>query len=87
MFARLGARDIRKDAYVDIDLRIYRQFWAYTKEDDPPSRVKPVPIIVIIYILQQAIGDLPLPASGGRQHVHHRLLIPPSSRRVHGQNI
>jgi hypothetical protein len=59
-FARLGARDIRKDAYGDIDFRIYRQFWAYTKEDDPPSRVKPVPIIVIIYILQQAFGDLPL---------------------------
>jgi hypothetical protein len=60
-FARLGARDIRKDAYVDIDFWIYRQFQAYTKEDDPPSRVKPVPIIVIIYILQKAFGDLPLP--------------------------
>jgi hypothetical protein len=26
MFARLGARDIRKDAYGDIDFVIYRQF-------------------------------------------------------------
>jgi hypothetical protein len=60
-FARLGARDIRKDAYGDIDFRIYRHFRAYTKEDDFPSRVTPVPIIVIIYILQQAFGDLPLP--------------------------
>jgi hypothetical protein len=63
-FARLGAIDIRKDAYGDIDFRIYRQFWAYTEEDDPPSRVKPVPIIIIIiiiYILQQAFGDLLLP--------------------------
>jgi hypothetical protein len=58
-FARLGAKDIQQDAYGDIGFRIYRHFWAYTKEDDPPSRVKPVPII--IYILQQAFGDLLLP--------------------------
>jgi hypothetical protein len=54
MFTRLGATDIRKDAFGDIDFRIYRQFRAYTKEDDPPSRVKPIPIIIIIYILHQA---------------------------------
>jgi hypothetical protein len=59
-FARLGANDIHKDAHDDIDFRIYRQFHAYTKEDYPPSRVKPVPI-VIIYILQQAFVDLLLP--------------------------
>jgi hypothetical protein len=57
----LGGRYICKDAYGDIDFRIYRQFRAYTKEDDPPSRAKPVPIIVIVYILQQAFGNLPLP--------------------------
>jgi hypothetical protein len=60
-FARLGAKDIRKDAYGEIDFRIYRQFRAYTKEDSPPSRVKPVPIIIIIYILHQAFLDSNLP--------------------------
>jgi hypothetical protein len=30
------------------------------KEDDPPSHVKPVPIIIIIYILQQAFRNLQL---------------------------
>jgi hypothetical protein len=60
-FARLGAKDIRKDAYGEIDFRIYRQFRAYTKEDSPPSRVKPVPIIIIVYILNQAFLDSNLP--------------------------
>jgi hypothetical protein len=32
---RLGATDIRKGAISNIDFRIYRQFRAYTKEDDP----------------------------------------------------
>jgi hypothetical protein len=60
-FSRLGAKDIRKDAYGEIDFRIYRQFRAYTKEDSPSTRVKPVPIIIIIYILHQAFGATPLP--------------------------
>jgi hypothetical protein len=60
-FARLGAKDIQKDAYGEIDFRIYRQFRAYTKEDSPPSRVKPVPIISIVYILHQAFLDSNLP--------------------------
>jgi hypothetical protein len=53
-FAQLGAADIRKDAFGEIDFRITRQFKCYKKEDGPPSRVKPVPIIIIIYILHQA---------------------------------
>jgi hypothetical protein len=35
-FARLGGIYIHKDAYGHIDFLIYRQFRAYTKEDDPP---------------------------------------------------
>jgi hypothetical protein len=53
-FAQLGGADIRKDAYGEIDFRITRQFKCYKKEDGPPSRVKPVPIIIILFILHQA---------------------------------
>jgi hypothetical protein len=60
-FARLGAKDIQKDAYSETDFRIYRQFRAYTKEDSPPSRVKPVTIIIIIYLLHQAFLESNLP--------------------------
>jgi hypothetical protein len=59
--ARLGGKDIRKDAYGEIDFRIYRQLRAYTREDSPPSRVKPVPIIIIMSILVQAFLDSNLP--------------------------
>jgi hypothetical protein len=51
MFARLGSPDIRKDVYGDIDFRIGRQIRAYKKEDSPPKRVKPILIIIIIFIL------------------------------------
>jgi hypothetical protein len=52
--ARLGAPDPRKDHHGGIDFRIQRQINAYKKSDDPPRRVKPVPIIIIVYILNMA---------------------------------
>jgi hypothetical protein len=52
--ARLGAPDPRKDHHGGIDFRIQRQIKAYAKTDDPPRRVKPVPIIIVVYILQLA---------------------------------
>jgi hypothetical protein len=55
-FARLGASDVRKDFSVEIDFRIRRQLRAYKKEDSPPSRVKPISIIIIGYILDLAYG-------------------------------
>jgi hypothetical protein len=55
-FARLGAADVRKDFSGDIDFRIQRQLRAYKKEDSPPSRVKPVSIIIIVYIQAMAHG-------------------------------
>jgi hypothetical protein len=54
--ARLGAPDPRKDHHGKTDLRIQRQIKAYEKTDDPPRRVKPVPMLVIVYILEQAYG-------------------------------
>jgi hypothetical protein len=55
-FARLGSPDIRKDAFGDIDFRIGRQIRAYKKEDSPPKRVKPIPILIVIFVLAQAYG-------------------------------
>jgi hypothetical protein len=60
-FIQLGATDIRKDAFGEIDFRLTRQFWCYKKEDPPPSRVKPVPILIIIFILNQACSSTSIP--------------------------
>jgi hypothetical protein len=57
-FARLGSPDVRKDAFGDIDFRIGRQLRAYKKEESPPKRVKPIPIIIILFILAQAYGQV-----------------------------
>jgi hypothetical protein len=55
-FAWVGSPDVRKNIYGDIDFRIQRQIRAYKREDSPPKRVKPIPIVIIIYILVQAYG-------------------------------
>jgi hypothetical protein len=59
-----GGADIRKDAFGAIDSRISRQFRCYRKEEAPPSRVKPVPIVIIIFILHQAF----IPSSTPDRH-------------------
>jgi hypothetical protein len=55
--ARLGAPDPLKDSHGGIDFRIQQQIKAYKKYDAPPKRVKPVPILIIIFIAGQAFGD------------------------------
>ena len=37
-----------------IDFRIRRQLQAYSKQDPPPHRVKPIPVSVIRHVLQAA---------------------------------
>jgi hypothetical protein len=54
--ARLGGADPRKDNFGAIDFRIQRQIKSYHKADDPPRRVKPIPVTIILYILAQAFG-------------------------------
>jgi hypothetical protein len=56
-YARLGAIDPRKDGHGGIDFRTQWQLKAYTKDDAPPKRVKPIPILIIIYILAQAYDN------------------------------
>jgi hypothetical protein len=56
MFAQLGGPDIRKDFSSENDFQIRWQIRAYKKEESPPSRVNPVSILVIVYILNLAHG-------------------------------
>jgi hypothetical protein len=57
-YARLGGGAYpRKDAHISIYFRIQRQTKAYKKDDSPLKRVKSVPIITIIFIIYQSVGD------------------------------
>jgi len=56
-FASMGTKDIRKNISGGIDIRIQRQLKSYKKDDSPPSRVEPVPITIILYILHRAYGS------------------------------
>ena len=53
----MGAPDPRLDASGAIDFRINRMLKAYSKEDPPPNRVKPVPIPVIRRIMAIALAS------------------------------
>jgi hypothetical protein len=55
-FARLGAPDIRKTINGDIDFRIRRQLKGWEKEDDPPSRVKPIPLLILYIVISIAFS-------------------------------
>jgi hypothetical protein len=47
----------RKDHHGGINFQIQHQIKAYEKTDDPPRCVKPVPIVIVIYILQMAYDE------------------------------
>jgi hypothetical protein len=53
---QLGTPDPRKDSHDGIDFWIQCQIKAYEKDDAPPKCVKPVPIIIIIFIAAEAFG-------------------------------
>jgi hypothetical protein len=54
--ARLGDPDPRKDTFGGIDFRIQLQIKSYHKVDDPPRRVNPIPITIVVYTMSQAFG-------------------------------
>jgi hypothetical protein len=56
-----GGADIRKDVFGEIHFHISRLFTCYKKEDSPPSRLKPVPIIIVMFILSHANADTTIP--------------------------
>jgi hypothetical protein len=54
--AQLGGPDPRRDTFGGIDFRIQRQIKSYHKVDEPPRRVKPIPITITIYIMSSVFG-------------------------------
>lgn len=50
----LGFRDPRLNTFGQVDFRLSRQLRSYHRDDSPPIRVKPVPITLILHILQSA---------------------------------
>lgn len=53
-FSSMGTIDPRLTRQGKIDFRLQRQLAAYTKEDPPPNRVKPVPVSVIQHVAYAA---------------------------------
>ena len=53
----MGPLDPRLDASSSVDFRLNRMLKAYSKQDSPPNRVKPVPIPVIRRIIAVAIAS------------------------------
>jgi hypothetical protein len=51
----VGAPDPRFTAQGDLDFRLRRMFQGYAKADDPPTRVKPVPVPILQHVMAQAI--------------------------------
>jgi hypothetical protein len=49
--AILGSLDPHKDSHCGIYFRIQHKIKAYTKADSPPRWVKPIPIIIIVFIM------------------------------------
>jgi hypothetical protein len=56
-FASMGSKDIRKDAFGKIDFRVSRMLRSWKLVDAPPTRVKPVPVTIILYILARAFNQ------------------------------
>ena len=59
-FKRMGAPDPRLDSSGKIDFRLQRQSRFWSKLDDPPDRVKPIPITMVMYLLRLAYDDNPI---------------------------
>jgi hypothetical protein len=55
--ARLGSPGPRKDTHGGIEFQIQQQINSYKKVDRPPCWVKPIPILITIYILVQAFDN------------------------------
>lgn len=52
--ASVGSPDPRFDDKGHLDFRLKRQLASYAKLDDPPSRVKPIPIPILRHVMAQA---------------------------------
>ena len=45
--ARMGATDLRLASNGKLDFRLARQLRSYSRQDPPPHRVKPIPIVIV----------------------------------------
>jgi hypothetical protein len=52
--ATLGHRDPRLQPSGKLDIRLQRQLQAYSKDDPPPARVKPIPLQIIQHVVRQS---------------------------------
>jgi hypothetical protein len=52
MITTLGYRDPWLQPSGKLDIRLHRQLQAYSKEDPPPSRVKPIPLQILHWVVQ-----------------------------------
>jgi hypothetical protein len=50
IFASVGAPDPRHNGLGKTDFRLYRQLRTYNKQDPPPTRVRPVPLQLLIHM-------------------------------------
>jgi hypothetical protein len=64
IFTSVGAPDPRHDRLGKTDFRLYRQFRTYSKQDPPPTRVRPVPLQLLVH---QHASVEHLPAATDRQ--------------------
>jgi hypothetical protein len=72
IFASVGAPDPRHNSIGQTDFRLSRQFRAYDKKDPPPTRVRPVPLQLLIHLYA---GIALLPAATARQRAVADLAI------------
>ena len=49
-YSGLGSPDPRLDAHGNVDFRLTVLFRAWRRVDDPPSRVKPLPLAVVTHV-------------------------------------
>jgi hypothetical protein len=56
-FVRMGTHDVQKTATGDIDFCIQRQIRSWEREDDPPTRDKPIPVQIIMVVISLAFGE------------------------------
>jgi hypothetical protein len=54
-YKQLGSRDFRLDRFTgQLDFRLQRQLQSFEKQDPPPTRVKPTPLLLVQHVVQAA---------------------------------
>ena len=71
-FARMGSPDPRLTIAGKLDYRLHSLYRSYRKDDAPPKRAKPVPITIIMDVLDRAFHREP---SNARQAVANMICV------------